>query len=353
MKLNKLMKWLVPALGMMNMYIVDGEDAGGGDDIGPGPSENSGDVVGSGNDHRLALLNAINDSNDALRADELSDVNDDGSTSAFTVEKQEDDQVIVADPVEPVTTDPVETAPVTKIKVNGEDVDLTPELIAKAQKIASADKYLEEAALARKTAPAAAPAPAPEPTTAPLPSAEDVERDALARDVALVRAIQVGTEEEAVAALRKLRAEQPAVSADDIGRIADERLDFKSAITWFNGEYKDLVEDSQLHGIVMQRDQELIKSGDKRSYRERYEAIGNEVREWRDSMVKKFTPAAAPAPAVPAVDKVARKAAAPTAPVVASTRAKPAAADDDQDETPSSVIANMAKSRGGPQWARN
>jgi hypothetical protein len=369
MKVNKLLNWTFPMIGLMNSYIDDpdgggandagggNDDAGGGnDDAGGGPSENGGDVVGSGNANRLALLDAINDSNDALRADELADVNDDGSTQPFLVTQQEGDQVLPLEPA-PVDQLPAETAltPVTKIKVNGQDVELTPELIAKAQKIASADTYLEEAAAARKAATPAAPAPAPVPNAAPLPSPEDVEREALERDLALVRAIQVGTEEEAVAAIRKITRAQPVVSADDIGRIADERLDFKTAIGWFNDEYKDLVSDPQLHQLVLQRDQQLIKEGDKRPYKERYAAVGEEVRAWRQSLVEKFTPAPAPAlaSAAPTVNKLERKIGAPTVPVAASTRAKPAAPDDDGDETPTSVIAKMAQSRGGPQWARN
>jgi hypothetical protein len=49
---------------------------------------------------------------------------------------------------------------------------------------------------------------------------------------------------------------------------------------------------------------------------------------------------------------VDRKAQAPRTPVSANAKAKPAAQEDEGDESPSSVIANMAKSRGGPQWLR-
>lgn len=334
----------------------EGSTGGGGDD---GASQISGaDTIGSGNDARLAMYNRINDQNDAARADELADVNDDGSTSAFlapTIEGAEPevdpnaDPVVLADPLETGATP--DTPPTPRIKVNGVEVDLTPELIEKAQKIASGDKYLEDAVVKARTT--ATPAPAVEP--APLPPQEDVDAKPLEEELALVRAIQMGTEEEAVVALRKLRSMQRSgVTAEDVGRIADERLTFNTAIDWFNTEYADLIKDDNLHAMVLRKDADAVKAGDKRAYKERYKAIGDEVRGWRDGIVKEFAPAPTPAaPAAPVVDKTARKANAPTVPVAANTRAKPAPDDSEPDETTSGVIAKMAQARGGPQWARN
>lgn len=354
MKLSKLLRFLLASA--LPMY-VDDPDAGGGDAGDDGASQISGaDVIGTGNAARLAMLDRINDQNDADRADELQDVNDDGTTVAFVppvIEGQEevnlnDEPTVVVEPA--VAAAPAAPAP-AKIKVNGVEVDLTPELIEKAQKIASADKYLEEASAARK-APVAAPPPAEVKPT--LPSKEDAEAALLEEELALVRAIQMGTEEEARVALRKVRSIQSTgLTADDVGRIASERLTFDSALSWFDTEYKDLVEDENLHLMVLRKDKEAVDSGDKRSYRERYKAIGDEVRTWRDNMVKQFTPAAPapPAPA-PAVDKNARKASAPAVPVVASTRAR-APVEDEPEESTSAVIQKMATARGGPQWARN
>ena len=339
MKLNSILRTVFPLA--TPMYVVDEDESVGG------PSENGGDTIGSGNDERLALLDRINDRNDAERADELQFVNDDGTTEPFTVEGDPNADDVVVNEVKPdeeVAPIKEEAVKAPRIKVNGEDVELTPELIAKAQKIASGDKYLEEAAIARKAV------TIPEKEEVQLPSKEDIEQRSDEEELALVRAIQMGTEEEAVAALRKIRNRSPGVTAEDIGRIADERLNFKTALAWFESEYKDLVDDPQLHGIVWQRDKDLVTDGDKRPYEERFKQVGDEVREWRDAMVKKYTTK----PVENSLEsKEARKSAAPKAIVAANAKAKPKVDEDESDESPSAVISNMAKARGGPQWARN
>jgi hypothetical protein len=255
-----------------------------------------------------------------------------------------EEPVALAPVVKEAAPPPPAPAPPPRIKVNGVEIDLTAELIAKAQKIASADQYLEEASTRRSATPSPTPAPAtPDP---------GVEAARLEEERALVRAIQVGTEDEAIAALRKIRV--PAnngMDARQVAQITDERLAFSTAISKFNTDYKDLVEDPQLHQMVLARDQALVAENDPRPYSERYTAIGNEIRAWRDGLVAKFAPPAA-APVDPVAAKLARKANAPVAPPAASARATPPADEDDGEEDVSSVIAKMAAARGGPQWTR-
>ena len=304
------------------------------------------EVVGTGNDARVALLESINDRNDVERADELALVNDDDTTEPFvapSTDPEEEEPPAQADSEggEVDVATPPAPQPLPKIKVNGEEIELTPDLIAKAQKIASADKYLADAKHP----------PAPEVPPKAQPSPEDVEREQVERDRRLVRAIQVGSEEEAIAALREVReSARPSMTLDDVGRIADERLSFKSALSWFNEEYSDLANDPQMKAIVEDRDEALVKAGDKRSYKERFDAVGKEVRAWRDGLVAKYAPK--PAPVQELKDKEARKAAAPRVPPVASSTAKPPPEPDDKEESPSAVINAMAKARGGPQWMR-
>lgn len=345
----------VAPLSALSMF--PGEDGG---NVDAGPSDSTSGTVGTGNEDRLAMFDRIADQLDVGRADELADVNEDGSTAPFTppvAEGEDPDpelqlqeeatraeaERIAADQ----TPEEVPVAKLTKIKVNGEEVELTPELIAKAMKVASADKYLEEAAATKRAA-------APESKIPEGPSAEDVRREAVERDRALVRAIQVGTEDEALAALQSLRQSTPTTPKVDVDRMVDARLEFKTALSKFNDEFKDLVSDPQLHSIVLNRDAQLVEAGDDRTYSERFEAVGKEVRAWRDSMVAKFAPVSdAPKPPVASMtSKEKAKASAPSAPPVASATAKQAPAEDDGDEDSSSVIAKMAKSRGGPQWAQ-
>jgi hypothetical protein len=303
------------------------------------------EAVGTGNDDRIARLNAIADQTDSERADEFANVNDDGTTEPFTVEAQqtEEEQEEEGVQAEAAPTDAEAPAKKYRLKVNGRELELTEEeLIARAQKIEAADEYLRQAAEAKRRL--------------EQPSAADpkvIQRHQDDEDLALVRAIQVGTEQEAVAALRKLREQsssaRPSLSRDDVSRTIDERLAFNTAIDRFSTEFNDVWTDPILKKLAFDRDAQLLKEGDTRSYWDRYEQIGGEIRSWRQSL----TPAAKQDASM--AERQERKAAAPKVPTAtASVKSKPAKAEeDDTDDSPSSVIAAMAQRRGGPQWMRS
>lgn len=305
-----------------------------------------GEAVGTGNDARLKLLDQINDKNDVDRAAELANVNDDDTTEPFQAPALADpdaDEPAAGDTT-PQADEPAAEPQKVKLVVNGTEREVTlEEALALAQKVAAADEYLEQARAAKKAA-----AADPEEPTPHSPTPEELARKRLEEDRALVRAIQQGTEEEAIAALNKLRTP---VSLDEIGRTVDERLAFDRALDWFNTEYSDLVEDIQLHQIVLRRDEELVKSGDRRTYRERYKAIGDEVRAWRDNIVKKHAETH-PAPEDTIKDKAEAKRTAPKVPVAAAGKNTPRRDDEEPEESASQVIANMSKARGGPHWMR-
>ena len=173
----------------------------------------------------------------------------------------------------------------------------------------------------------------------------------------MVRAIQMGTEEEALTALDKLISmsarNQPAV---DVGREVSERLRFEKAAEWFQTEYPDVVGDPQLMQMMLDKDAELVSSGDRREYKDRYADVGNEIRGW---VTKLKGGAQAQTPSQPleqqspaAGTKEERKASAASkaAPKVANTKAHIKVEGDEAPESHSEVIAAMAKARGGPQW---
>jgi len=310
-----------------------------------------GEVVGTGNDARLKMLQQINDQNDASLSEngDLADVNDDGTTSAFTKPESLSDEEITQQELDRAAAEAnqeeepePEEQPKHKIKVNGKELELTTqELVERAQKVESADEYLKEASRKAREAEVAKPI---------LPSPEDAAAKAMEDRRALVRAIQMGTEEEAMEAIEKLQGKTiPSVSADDVARTVDERLTFNDAVTRFQTEYKDLAEDPVLLNIVLQRDKELIAQGDKRSYWDRYADIGNSVRTWKEGLTK----AATTETEKPVTEKQTRKASAPAVPQGAGTKAPAAVDDEDREETPAEIISKMAKSRGGPQWLRN
>lgn len=302
----------------------------------------AGETVGSGNDDRLARLSAIADQSENDRADDLANVNDDNTTEPFrTAAPESTDDSPTGEPDTVVEPEATAAPQKFKIKVNGRELELTQdELIARASKVEAADDYLRRAKEQTRTEQPA------------QPTKEELQRRQDEEDQALVRAIQMGTTEEATAALRKLREQasaRPSISVDDVSRTVDERLAFTSAVSKFRDEFKDLVSDPYLEKIVLDRDQELLSQGDSRPYYERYVDIGTSVRKWRDGLLASVQPAARDN----ITTKEAAKAAAPKVPSAANAKTKPPVQEDDSDENPADVIAAMAKSRGGPQWMRS
>jgi hypothetical protein len=341
---------------LLNRYYRPAED--GGDLGGEGHAPSGGDAIGTGNDARIALLNSIGDSADEIRAEDFADINDDGSTSEFKIQRADGEQEDLTPEPETLPTEepePDATAQMITRKINGKMVTKSlEEWLVSASKVEAADEYLQDAARTRKESmqEPATPAPQPEPRR---PDPQVVAAQQRAERVKLARAIQMGTEDEAVAALEQLQnmARTPTLTVEDVGRVTDERLKFNTAITNFNKEFADLVSNPELHRMVLQADAELIRNGDKRPYAERYTEVGKAVRGWRDDLIKSVAPApTAEQPAPASLDqRRAAKAAAPKTPTAASKIAQ-TPVDDDQDEDVGSVIASMAKARGGPQWAR-
>lgn len=316
---------------------------------GEGGDEGTG--IGTGNDARVALLNSIGDGLDGVRGEDFADINDDGTTAAFVAEtpavqqtEEEDAEDPPADPVDANTQTDLPIAPrMIKLRVNGKDLELSEEdVIARAQKVESADQYLIEAARLKREA-------AQNAQHAPVTSPEDAAAASREERRALVRAIQMGSEDEAMAALEKLQQPAPAaLNAEGLSHAVDQRLDFKQATGWFQQEYADILKDPVLRGMAIQQDQAAVAQGDTRTFAQRYKDIGDGIRNWRASL----TPNAAPAAAPSMETRQERKAAAPAPLKVASTRAPAPRVEDDEPESASQVIANMAKARGGPQWTR-
>jgi hypothetical protein len=322
------------------------------------------DTIGTGNDARVALLERINDANDATRAEELMDVNEDGTITQFVAQElteeeqaakeaelQQDPDGALKETLDRAVEEGGETPePVKfKIKVNGKEMELTQdELIARAQKVEAADQYLVEAKRLQREA--------QEGSRAPETQQEDAEAIRFEEKRALVRAIQMGTEDEAMAALDKLQTlNRPTIDENSIARTIDERLTFKEAANRFATEYNDVMSDPMLKKMALEKDMELVKQGDRRDYWQRFQEVGNEIRSWRDNLVKSSQPKESRPDASLTLDqKQQRKAAAPQTPKSASVKAGRAVDENDEDkeESVGSVIAEMAKARGGSQRLR-
>lgn len=302
--------------------------------IGAGPDEEGGEAVGTGNDARVALLNSIGDNADRERGDDLADVNDDGSTSAFLkpdvdpeaqAEQAENDRL--AAEVAAASFNEQTPAKIVR-KINGVDTEITDEMITKAQKVGSADVFLSEAKRLRDEL---------EGKQRQAANVEEVDTDL----ASIARAIQMGTEEEAVAALRKLQTKVP--SPDDLSKKIDERLTFNDAYQKFTTEYKDIVGDPVLKKLAEEADETLLRQGDTRPYYARYSEIGDSLRNWLTAKgATKVDEDALPS-------KQERKAAAPAVPKTAQGRSA-SAVEDEKEESVADTIAAMAAQRGGPQW---
>jgi hypothetical protein len=351
-QMSKLLRSLLAGFYAGMPHVVE-EGAGGSDSDSVRVDPDTGETVGTGNDARLALMNQIADNNDEERSDELANVNDDDTTEPFKAEKTKsdvDDETIEGSDEQRDTPNPTDKPETKKykIKVNGRELELSEEeLIARAQKVESADEYLRSAK--QQVAPKKEEAPKG-------PTPEELQQQENEELLRAARAIQMGSEEEAVAALQKIvqkaSSVRPSMTTDDVSRTIDERLAFNTAIEHFSEQYEDIWTNPTLKGLAFQRDAALIKEGDTRPYAERYAAIGEEIRAWKADLVKASAPKADEK--TDEQTKLERKASAPKAPAAASAKAKPAPREeDDIDDSPSAVIANMAKSRGGPQWMRN
>lgn len=298
-------------------------------------SDNGGGAVATGrNDARLALMESMAEQVDSDRGEDYKDINDDDTLSAFSgaeVETEPTEQEQAEQQAAELEAVQITDQPRIVRKVNGVDVEITDEMIAKAQKVAAADQLLADAKRMHEEALAKTPKPAPaaEPT-------ENQDDTALA----FIQAIQMGTPEEALAAYRSLMGEGP--SQDDISRTIDARMDQKAAVSKFNAEYSDIVSDSVLSGWANDLDRRMIANGDSRSYTERYTEIGNTIRTWLESKV----PATSQANQN---DKQQRKAAAPAVVKPAGGKAVPVN-EEETEESYSDIVAKMANARGGPQW---
>ena len=243
------------------------------------------------------------------------------------VDVQDEDHDKTAEVVE--DTPKVETEAVPqkkfKIKVNGQELELTEsELIERAQKSEAADQKFQEAARLRQEAERLKVLPKGEPEKPAEPQVTD-------DDLALARALQMGDEVEAAKVVARLKT--PPLTRDEVIRLTREQIEFNSSLNSFKESFPEIFKDQKLMTLAAQMDERLVKSGDTRSYTDRYKAIGEDIRKWTST----FTPASSQ-------EKQERKASLTVVKTAGARATGPA--DEDKEESPSETIAKMAKSRG-------
>jgi len=249
------------------------------------------------------------------------DLKEEGLDAGLDPDEVISEEEIIEDVVEDITPNPS----MHKIKVNGKELELSyEELVERAQKVEAADEYLRKAK--ELSGPAKHTQPSP-----------DVVVEEEVDDLELVRAIQMGSEEEATAALRKLRQSvTPTLNKDDLMASFDEKLKAQSAYDKFARDFSDIVGDPILSNLAVQEDARLMASGDRRSYDERYAEVGNNIRSWRDKITKHTNTNE---------EKIQRKINAPSVPKAAGRQVS-AEQHTEREETHSEMIARIAKARG-------
>lgn len=314
-----------------------------------GEEEAQVEVVPNAYVDRLKKLEAIGDNADRYREEELVEYNEDGSSDPFIAPAAKEVDEVVAEVEEAEKLAKQASAPAVeqpqKIirKINGQDVEITDDLIARTMKVGAADVYLEEAARLRKQALEKQKLP---------PQGVTVEKkveDDLAFYLEKANAIQMGTPEEAAAVLRELltkKAETPVVDEAAISKKIDEKLSsreskrlFDEAYAQFCNDYSDIVKDPMAFQLAQDLDNKLIKQGDTRPFYDRFKASGDAVREWLGT---KGAPAQQQS-------KEQRKAAAPKVPSQATVKHNSQQAEE-KEESYSETIAAMAKNRGVHKW---
>lgn len=221
---------------------------------------------------------------------------------------------VIAEPIAPDLSVKI------KRKVNGLEVEKSlEEWIAAGQKVEAADRYLADSAKAFKVT--------QEPEKSQAPAAQ-VEQD----DLAIARAIQAGTEDEARAAVSKLRP-QPQVTPEQLLPLVDQRLAALEALRQFETEFKDIVSDPNLRRLVADEDARLLQSNYQGSNLDRFREAGSSIRKWRDSFAGQVQS-----------EKQQRKASVTVLPTAA---ARAAGKTEEPEQTTQDVIRGMAEARRG------
>jgi len=212
-----------------------------------------------------------------------------------------------------------------KIKANGQEMELTEEeLLKRAELAEGAEQKFQEAARLRREAEELSKELRQQqaPKLEAVPTVDDDDR-------ALARALQMGSEEEAAAVVKRIRNSQAGLNPGQVAGM----VEMITSGNWFRAEYPEIFSDPRLQKLALDEDERLVKSGDRRSYRDRYKAIGDELRKWKGIEVQKQA------------DKQERKASLQVVPK-ADVKYSPASKEDDEGPTDAQYIAQEAKRRG-------
>lgn len=283
------------------------------------------------NQEMVDKRNAIADSADDVRDEDLQDVDGERvvvEEETAPVEQSETDEtessaeVVAEEEAENQDERVIDGIAYHRCIVNGREKWLTlSQLRATAQKVESADEYLQNAAESVRSASKLA------------LSSQDAQEIGEDDPEKLLHSAIMG-DEDAIKKLAQHLKARPSRVTPDVLQAVDERMSFRQAAEWFNEEYADLLSDPLLKKLVHDRDAEMAKESPSTPYRERLKNVGEEIRGWKQKMSGGRL----------SNDKAARKASVANVPSAATRQTAPV--DDDQEEPVENVIAKMAAARG-------
>jgi hypothetical protein len=157
--------------------------------------------------------------------------------------------------------------------VHGKEKWLTlREIREKAGKVEAADEYLQQAAESARRA-----------VALQTSEAEESEEADTELEETLNKAL-LGDQESVKKLARQIKA-SPSRVTPDVMQAVDERLTFRDAVNWFEGEYKTELADSRLKQMIVQEDVRLRDENPTMPYRERLKKAGDSIRKWRNDVL--------------------------------------------------------------------
>jgi len=300
------------------------------------------------NNERLERLEQIANQADELKSkDGLEDIPDSaweepGRQPKKEAAEEKPEEVIAAAEAADRSADEAREAGASDVKVvndvtyyqlivNGQEKWLTlAQLRETSSKVSAADDYLRDAKDAAKRVATAS------------PSTDEGSSPKKGRVRELLSRVAMG-EQEAIDELATLIEAEPSRVTPDVLQAVDERVDgrltFRTAVEWFDQEYKAELADPDLKKRIVRRDKEMATLYPEMDFRQRLKEVGEEARAMRIAKG-----GGKPISDDRLREKEQRK---------ASVRAIPAAgarqveeSEEEDGETYESAIAGIAKARG-------
>jgi len=298
------------------------------------------------NNERLERLNAIANQADELKTkDGLEDIPDEAwqEPRGDAAEEEKPEAVIADAEAADRAADEAREAGASDVKevngetyyllvVNGQERWLTlKQLRETSSKVSAADEYLRDAKEAAKRV-----------TAAPLSTTDEGSSPKKGRARELLSRALMG-EQEAVDELAQLIDAEPSRVTPDVLQAVDERVDgrltFRTAVEWFDQEYKSELADPELKARIVRRDKEMATLYPEMDFRQRLKEVGEEARAMRIAKGR-----SGPVSTDRLHEKEQRKASVRALPTAAGRQVEES--DEDDGETYESAIAGIAKARG-------